>query len=119
MREIKFRVWDNVDYMSSPFTLNDILSRKVEFTSDCKVMQFTGLFDKNGNEIYEGDIISFEDDPHGIVKWNNKFSCFTCFEDDKLNDEGEIFDWSQLIARHQKHYVLLGNIHENQNLINP
>lgn len=56
-RQIKFRVWDNVDYMSTPFTLQDLQSKKIEFTSDCPVMQFTGLKDRNGKEIWEGDVV--------------------------------------------------------------
>jgi len=62
MREIKFRVWDNVDFMSSPFTLHDIVSRKVEFTSDCKIMQYIDVFDKNQNQIAESDIVRCYDD---------------------------------------------------------
>ena len=58
-REIKFRVWDNVDYMSKPFTLYDLMGSqaKIEFTHDCIVMQYTGLNDKDGQEIYEGDVV--------------------------------------------------------------
>ena len=62
-REIKFRVWDNVDYMSKPFTLYDLMGSqaKIEFTHDCIVMQYTGLNDKDGQEIYEGDILTHID----------------------------------------------------------
>ena len=56
-REIKFRVWDNVDYMTSPFDLHDLMFSEIEFTTDCPIMQYTGLKDKRGKEIYEGDII--------------------------------------------------------------
>ncbi|WP_339612100.1 hypothetical protein [uncultured Planktosalinus sp.] len=45
MREIKFRVWDNVDYMSNPFTLQDLQKGKIGFTDECKVMEYTGLKD--------------------------------------------------------------------------
>lgn len=57
MENFKFRVWDNVDYMSSGFTFQHIKDSTVEFTNDCPIMQFTGLTDKNGKEIYEGDIL--------------------------------------------------------------
>lgn len=56
MKEIKFRVWDNEDYMSKPFTLHE-LQGLVLFTSDCPVMQYTGLKDKNDKEVYEGDLL--------------------------------------------------------------
>ena len=59
-REIKFRIWDNVDYMTSPFTLYDIQSGRIKFTKNgLTIMQFTGLHDKSGVEIYEGDLINY------------------------------------------------------------
>jgi len=72
-REIKFRVWDNVDYMSTPFTLKDIQEVKIQFTSDCQVMQFTGLYDKNNTPIYEGDIDSISG---GTVEFNVDTCCY-------------------------------------------
>lgn len=57
MREIKFRAWDNVDYMSTPFTLQDLQLKKVQFTADCQIMQYTGMKDVGGKEIYEGDVV--------------------------------------------------------------
>lgn len=54
MRTIKFRHWDKnikrMDYSDNEFVL-------VKETDDFIPMQFTGLFDKNGKEIYEGDIV--------------------------------------------------------------
>lgn len=71
MREIKFRVWDNIDYMSQPFTLNDVMLGKIAFTEDCPVMQYTGLKDWKGKEIYEGDICEGHSDGRGIIKWTD------------------------------------------------
>ena len=54
--ELKFRVWDNVDRMST-FTLKDLHDGKIQFTDDCPVMQFTGMKDSKNKEICESDII--------------------------------------------------------------
>jgi uncharacterized phage protein (TIGR01671 family) len=58
MREIKFRAW-NKDRMVKPFGLLFSNSPQIldGLTSEATLMQYTGLKDKNGKEIYEGDIV--------------------------------------------------------------
>jgi len=56
MREIKFRAWDN------EFKKMKQIDIQEGFDSELLLMQFTGLKDKNGKEIYEGDILKLGDE---------------------------------------------------------
>lgn len=118
MREIKFRafhiptqrmfkVWsfDTVhvfeDSMDGVHTSATLPANR----SDCIMMQYTGLKDMNGVEIYEGDILGvphLEPTIHKVrllVEWDNKRSRFTDFSP-------------------RKEFAVIGNIHQNKDLLN-
>ena len=60
MREIKFRAWQDegmlIQENSGVYATKKFLDKLYE---DCILMQFTGLHDKNGKEIYEGDVVMY------------------------------------------------------------
>lgn len=121
MREIKFRVWDKRQtkgaqtkemlYNAQNISLwHDFL----DYPTTYAVMQFTGLKDKNNKEIYEGDILHFDDsskngDYYSVIfidgafkaKFKNPF-----FEVSYLNEGGHCFS-----------HKVVGNIFENPNLL--
>ena len=58
-REIKFRAWDGKGMLSTPISTIYGLSRFFGvIPEDCKLMQYTEQKDKNGKEIYDGDVVS-------------------------------------------------------------
>ena len=71
-REIKFRIWDKEKKEMIPYTRVtsiqfwtdrvNIFARGCLFFKDIELMQYTGFKDKNGKEIYEGDIVELHDE---------------------------------------------------------
>jgi len=82
MREIKFRVWNKnkkewmLDPRQDDFIPQDENFNRVFLNDNVVFQQYTGLKDKNGVEIYEGDTIIFDNSDiggqryKGVVEWN-------------------------------------------------
>jgi uncharacterized phage protein (TIGR01671 family) len=114
-REIKFRCWDvQGQKMFIPKEIpNDMICSVPEDDDEQFFvhMQFTGLKDKNGKEIYEVDILEFtyhrDRSGNDIVKFTRVV-------------EWEEMDNSQGWGITQKmHHIVIGNIYETPQLLNP
>lgn len=108
-REIKFRIWDNtLKQMEAPFTLNDDFDCMQGWLDGCQLMQYTGLKDKNGKEIYEGDIIRLPIGELGNVIYFEPYAAF-------VGDSDGILTQLDLGADIE----VIGNIYENPELLQP
>jgi hypothetical protein len=108
MRQIKFRVWD--DYNKELFNIEDFYyfeEQGIHNSSECCLMQFTGILDKNGKEIYEGDILQ---------DINYPFYIEPVFWATTEND----YDFDGWLCEHfhpSSKYEIVGNIYENKDLL--
>jgi len=117
-RDIKFRFWQpEVEIMSVGLTLREIEQSAIEntkspFIKDHIPMQFTGLLDKNGKEIYEGDI--FKEDL--TDEQGNPIVSYVVFKDGMFTDNAGDEPLADIIGR-DTNAEIIGNIYENPDLI--
>lgn len=122
MRELKFRAWDTGAKRWASGVMPVLTGLSLELKpahSGIIIEQYTGLKDKNGKEICEGDIVTFmverfdsitlgfdsEQWHTAVVEWNQDDACYSFVDGDEpfsVQFEAEV----------------IGNIHENGDLLN-
>ena len=108
MREIKFREWQHQDKMMYNIDLHN--EALLSTNKHDVLMQWTGLKDKNGVEVYEGDIVKEHFGAYGEVKYVN--GCFIL----QLVDARPLAEY--IICDFGNKTEVIGNIYENKELLN-
>lgn len=116
MREIKFRAWYGSEIgMKDPEfngSINEIFAEK-----NGEYMQYTGLKDKQDQEIYEGDILQAANNENGFyeVVWHDDGFKKVFYFIRKY--EGHEWPEKTYLPIHPKSFMVVGNIYENPELL--
>ena len=119
MREIKFRAWqeDAVEKDLRFWTWKEMLDHDLNAMVNSpkyKIMQYTGLKDNNGTEIYEGDILTDHGDGGPLyVEYSNEHAAFVFV--DKFDPFGTTSYTTLQISYEQ--FEIIGNIYEHPHLL--
>jgi len=118
MRPIKFRAWDKVNkcWLNPRQHWMKLIPDCIQGTTtkigleEIDLMQFTGLHDKNGKEIWEGDIFDYRGQRVIIEYVGDMFHC-------KSTKYPNISDGNYRLDTLRKECEVIGNIYENKELL--
>ncbi len=123
MREIKFRVWNIDEYISLNKAIHDdiVVIQQPSSSNDSlieinwegvELEQFTGMHDKNGVQIYEGDVVS-DHVGIGVVEYSEKRASF------RVNYGDGLCKWfiDYNLKRELESIEVIGNIHQHAHLL--
>ena len=116
----KFRAWSKTEKIMSDvkkidFNNGEVDARCFEETEieEVILMQSTGLKDKNGKEIFEGDIVDYKG-RKAIIKWHGSYASFIYRFVDEMQER--VSEWDPLFLAYY-HFEIIGNVYENKEFL--
>lgn len=127
---IKYRAWDKEDkemlevhginFDAQGIWTNEMIDDESDgnfiFLSDIELLQSTGLFDIDGNEIYIGDILKVQDEYTQVV-FHEDNTTYGIYLEDKEGGGNPISDYSTRISLNHIKGTIEGNIYQHPHLL--